>query len=69
VTPHVREMEGYSGLFEVLGAGAVIVRFWNADSSRQLVLAANLSDDHGTAFLVPPVKFCGRKVPNEQAPS
>jgi maltooligosyltrehalose trehalohydrolase len=53
VTPHVREMEGYSGLFEVLGAGAVVVRFWNADSSRQLVLAANLSDESQDGFPYP----------------
>jgi len=53
VIPHAREMEGYSGLFEVIGAGAVVVRFWNAESSRQLVLAANLSDESRDGFPCP----------------
>jgi malto-oligosyltrehalose trehalohydrolase len=53
VIPHVREMEGYAGFFEVIGAGAVVVRFWNADSSRQLVLAANLSDESKDGFPCP----------------
>jgi maltooligosyltrehalose trehalohydrolase len=53
VTPQVREMGGHSGRFEVLGAGAVVVRFWNADSSRQLVLAANLSDESRDGFPCP----------------
>jgi malto-oligosyltrehalose trehalohydrolase len=53
VIPHVQEMEGYSGLFEVIGAGAVVVRFWNSDSSRQLVLAANLSDESRDGFPCP----------------
>jgi malto-oligosyltrehalose trehalohydrolase len=53
VIPHIQEMEGYSGLFEVIGAGAVVVRFWNADSSRQLVLAANLSDESLEGFPCP----------------
>jgi maltooligosyltrehalose trehalohydrolase len=53
VIPHIQEMEGYSGLFEVIGAGAIVVRFWNADSSRQLVLAANLSDESREGFPCP----------------
>jgi maltooligosyltrehalose trehalohydrolase len=58
VIPHVREMEGYSGLFEVIGEGAVVVRFWNADSSRQLVLAANLSDESQDGFPCPAGTTC-----------
>jgi maltooligosyltrehalose trehalohydrolase len=53
VIPHIRDMKGYSGLFEVIGAGAVAVRFWNSDSSRQLVLAANLSDESRDGFPCP----------------
>jgi 1,4-alpha-glucan branching enzyme len=53
VIPHVREMEGHGGMFEVIGAGAVVVRFWNAQCSRQLVLAANLSDESRDGFPCP----------------
>ena len=53
IIPHVREMDGYAGTFEVIGAGAVVVRFWNAESSRQLVLAANLSDESRDGFPCP----------------
>jgi Manganese containing catalase len=42
------------------------VRFWNADSSRQLVLAANLSDESKDGFPCRAVKFCGRKVPTSR---
>lgn len=50
VIPHVREMGGYAGMFEVIGTGAVVVRFWNAQGNRQLVLAANLSDESREGF-------------------
>ncbi|MDW5266852.1 MAG: malto-oligosyltrehalose trehalohydrolase [Edaphobacter sp.] len=53
VIPHVREMEGYAGMFEVIGAGAVVIRFWNAQSDRQLILAANLSDESRDGFPCP----------------
>lgn len=50
VIPHVKEMGGYAGMFEVIGTGAVVVRFWNAQGNRQLVLAANLSDESRDGF-------------------
>jgi malto-oligosyltrehalose trehalohydrolase len=45
VIPHVREMAGHAGIFKVIGTGAVVVRFRNINGSRELVLAANLSND------------------------
>jgi maltooligosyltrehalose trehalohydrolase len=48
--PYVRGMEGYAGTFEVMGTGAVVVRFRNGNSTRQLVLTANLSDESRDGF-------------------
>ncbi len=54
IVPLLSELGGHAGSFEVLGSGAVGVR-WNLDGGGQLVLAANLSDNSTDGF--PPV--CG----------
>jgi hypothetical protein len=43
-------MTGDAGMYEVLGVGAVVVRFWNSSGDRQLMLAANLSDNSTDGF-------------------
>jgi malto-oligosyltrehalose trehalohydrolase len=50
VVPYVGQMTGDAGSYEVLGIGAVVVRFWNSSQDRQLMLAANLSDDATDGF-------------------
>jgi maltooligosyltrehalose trehalohydrolase len=50
IVPLVSGMGGHSGSYEVLGTGAVVVRFWDSDGNRQLTLAANLSDASTEGF-------------------
>lgn len=50
IVPHVAQMTGDGGTYEVLGVGAVVVRFWNSRRDRQLMLAANLSDNSTDGF-------------------
>ncbi len=50
IIPHVAQMGGDAGMYEVLGIGAVVVRFWNSSQDRQLMLAANLSDNTTDGF-------------------
>jgi maltooligosyltrehalose trehalohydrolase len=50
IVPHIAQMAGDAGMYEVLGVGAVVVRFWNSSGDRQLMLAANLSDNSTDGF-------------------
>jgi malto-oligosyltrehalose trehalohydrolase len=50
IVPHVAQMTGDAGMYEVLGVGAVVVHFWNSSGDRQLMLAANLSDNSTDGF-------------------
>lgn len=50
VMPFASQMGGHSATYEVLGTGAVIVRFANFDRDMQLVLAANLSESSSEGF-------------------
>jgi hypothetical protein len=50
IVPHVAQMVGDAGMYEVLGVGAVGVRFWNNGGDRQLMLAANLGDNSTDSF-------------------
>jgi malto-oligosyltrehalose trehalohydrolase len=50
IVPLVSGMTGHSGMYEVLGTGAVVVRFSDAQGNRQLTLAANLCDSSTEGF-------------------
>jgi malto-oligosyltrehalose trehalohydrolase len=50
IVTHVAQMTGDAGMYEVLGVGALVVRFWNSSGDRQLMLAANLSDNSTDGF-------------------
>jgi malto-oligosyltrehalose trehalohydrolase len=50
IVPHVAQMTGDAGMYEVLGVGALVVRFWNSNGDRQLMLAVNLSDNSTDGF-------------------
>lgn len=49
VVPLLSRISGHSGSYDVLGSGAVVVR-WKLDGGGKLVLAANLSDDSTDGF-------------------
>jgi malto-oligosyltrehalose trehalohydrolase len=41
---------GHSGMYEVLGTGAIVVRYWHSDGVQHLILTANLSDTSTEGF-------------------
>ncbi len=49
IVPLLSEINGHAGTYEVLGVGAVVVR-WALNGGGQLVLAANLSDNSADGF-------------------
>lgn len=49
ITPLLAEIKGDAGTFDILGQGAVVVR-WKLGSGGKLVLAANLSDNSTDGF-------------------
>lgn len=55
IVPLLAEIGGHAGVYEVLGPGAVVVR-WTLMTGGRLVLAANLSDDSLDGFPLD----CGR---------
>ncbi len=49
VIPLVTEMDGFAGVYRVIGAGAVVVR-WTVNHSTELILSANLLDRSTDGF-------------------
>jgi len=50
LVPLLGGFTGHSGMYEVLGTGAIVVRYWHSDGVQQLILTANLSDTSTEGF-------------------